>query len=121
MMPAKRAAIERLAVKYAPDDNVDNRARAIEREWKPLCMLEMVIEHMSGKQAVKLARQAAEGGRRPLGNTAFAAEGKLQRLRPARVGPRWGRVAGVFYSVLQRQNTTSVEHWLFKLRDNAAI
>ncbi len=59
---AKRAAIERLAVKYAPDDNVDNRARAIEREWKPLCMLEMVIEHMSGKQAVELARRQQKAG-----------------------------------------------------------
>ena len=59
---AKRAAIERLAAKYAPNDNADNRARAIEREWKPLCMLEMVIEHMSGKQAVELARRQQKVG-----------------------------------------------------------
>ena len=59
---AKRTAIERLAVKYAPNDNADNRARAIERDWKALCMLEMVIEHMSGKQAVELARRQQKAG-----------------------------------------------------------
>ena len=32
----KRAAIEKLALKYAPDDTQENRHKAIEREWKPL-------------------------------------------------------------------------------------
>lgn len=50
----KRSAIEKLAVKYAPDDTAENRDTAIEREWKPLCMLEMEIEHLSGKQAIEL-------------------------------------------------------------------
>ena len=50
----KRTAIEQLAVKYAPDDSEENRSRAIEQEWKPLCMLEMEIEHLSGKQAIEL-------------------------------------------------------------------
>ena len=58
---AKRAAIEKLAVKYAPADSAANRARAIEREWAPLCMLEMTIDHLSGKQAIELVqREAAE-------------------------------------------------------------
>lgn len=52
----KRTAIEKLAVKYAPDDTAEHRQRAIEREWKPLCMLEMTPEHISGKEAVELAR-----------------------------------------------------------------
>lgn len=52
----KRNAIEKLAVKYAPNDSADNRQKAIEREWAPLCMLEMVIEHLSGKEAIELAK-----------------------------------------------------------------
>ncbi len=52
----KRSAIEKLALKYSPDDTDENREKAIEREWKPLCMLEMEIEHLSGKQAIELER-----------------------------------------------------------------
>lgn len=51
----KLEAVRMLAVKYAPDDTEENRERAIEREWKPLCMLEMKIEHMTGKEAIELA------------------------------------------------------------------
>ena len=40
----------------------ENRRRAIEREWAGLCMLEMDIEHMSGKEAIELARKR---GNRP--------------------------------------------------------
>ena len=53
----KRAAIEKLALKYAPDDTLENRKEAIEKEWKPLCMLELMPEHISGKEAIELARQ----------------------------------------------------------------
>lgn len=52
----KRDAIEKLAVKYAPDDAAENRKKAIEREWKPLCMLEMTMEHISGKEAIELKK-----------------------------------------------------------------
>ena len=52
----KRSAIEKLALKYSPDDTDENREKAIEREWNPLCMLEMEIEHLSGKQAIELER-----------------------------------------------------------------
>ena len=45
--------------RYFPEDSAENRRRAIEREWAGLCMLEMDIEHMSGKEAKELAR---EGG-----------------------------------------------------------
>lgn len=54
----KRDAIEKLAVKYAPDDSEENRRQAIDREWKPLCMLEMRPEHISGKEAIELVRGA---------------------------------------------------------------
>lgn len=55
----KRAAIEKLALKYAPGDSAQNRAQAIDREWAPLCMLEMTVEHLSGKEAIELVRQRA--------------------------------------------------------------
>ena len=53
----KRSAIEKLALKYAPDDTMENRQAAIEKEWKPLCMLELTPEHLSGKEAIELTRQ----------------------------------------------------------------
>ena len=52
-----RAAIELLARRYFPQDSDEGRHRAIEREWAGLCMLEMDIEHMSGKEAIELARK----------------------------------------------------------------
>ena len=52
----KRAAIEKLAIKYAPNDSAANRKKAIEDEWNPLCMLEMAIAHMSGKAALELMK-----------------------------------------------------------------
>lgn len=52
----KRRAIAWLAVKYAPEDRPEHLAQAIDREWEGLCMLEMDIEHLSGKQAIELTR-----------------------------------------------------------------
>ena len=49
-------AIERLAVKYYPNDTEISRNTAISREWKPLCMIELDIEHLSGKEAIELAK-----------------------------------------------------------------
>ncbi len=53
----KRAAIEKLALKYAPESSAGDRDEAIRREWKPLCMLEMTVEHMTGKEAIELVRE----------------------------------------------------------------
>ena len=53
----KRAAIEKLASKYAPEDTAANRDHAISREWKPLCMLEMTIDHITGKEAIALVKK----------------------------------------------------------------
>ena len=53
----KCAAIEKLAVKYAPEDSVSRRQEVIHREWAPLCMLEMTIEHLTGKEAIELVRE----------------------------------------------------------------
>ena len=53
----KRAAIEKLAIKYAPEDTAASRDDAISREWKPLCMLEMTIDHITGKEAIELVKE----------------------------------------------------------------
>ena len=52
----KRTAIEKLAVKYAPKENEIGRKKAIERDCKLLCMLEMSIENMTGKEAIELIK-----------------------------------------------------------------
>lgn len=53
----KRTAIEKLALKYAPDDTEYSRHKAIDQEWEPLCMLELTPEHITGKEAIELKRQ----------------------------------------------------------------
>lgn len=50
----KRAAIEALSLKYAPKEPQEHLDRVIEKEWAPLCILEMTLEHLSGKQAIEL-------------------------------------------------------------------
>ena len=55
----KRAAIARLAIKYAPDDSAENREREIEKDWAGLCMLALRIEHLSGKESLVLAKERA--------------------------------------------------------------
>ena len=50
----KRAAVEKLALKYAPGDTEENRAEYIRRDWDALCMLELTVEHLTGKQAREL-------------------------------------------------------------------
>ena len=55
-----RAAIEKLAVKYAPEESADSREKEIERDWKTLCMLEMTIDHLTGKEAIELVRKKSQ-------------------------------------------------------------
>ena len=52
----KRAAIQALAAKYAPRENPASQQAAIDREWAALCMLELSISHMTGKQAIELTK-----------------------------------------------------------------
>lgn len=54
----KRAAIEALALKYAPQDTPAHREEAIQRDWGPLCVLELTPEHVSGKQGKELIGKA---------------------------------------------------------------
>ena len=53
----KRAAIEKLSLKYAPEDTAANREDAINREWEALCMLELKIDHVTGKAAKELIKE----------------------------------------------------------------
>ena len=53
-----RDAIEKLALKYAPQDTDEHRTDAIRREYAALCMVKIGIEHMTGKQAIELAKHA---------------------------------------------------------------
>ena len=49
--------MEQLAARYAPEGAPERRAQAIDREWKALCMLEMTIDHLSGKAAIELVKE----------------------------------------------------------------
>lgn len=53
----KRRAIEKLASKYAPGESEAERQQAIQKEYSALCMLELTIQHISGKEATELARR----------------------------------------------------------------
>ncbi|MDO5294177.1 MAG: pyridoxamine 5'-phosphate oxidase family protein [bacterium] len=52
----KRAAIEKLAIKYTPN-NEEGCMQEIAKEFKFLCMIELDIEHMTGKEAIELVRE----------------------------------------------------------------
>ena len=51
-----RNAIMILAEKYNPTGNVQTHNDAINKDWKPLCMIEFDIEHLTGKEAIELTR-----------------------------------------------------------------
>ena len=53
----KRAAIEKLADRYAPHGSRESRDKEIRQEWKALCVLEMTVEHMTGKEAIELVKE----------------------------------------------------------------
>ncbi len=57
----KRAAIEKLAARYVPEDGAERRREAIDRDYDRLCMLELTVEHMTGKEAIELVRQKDRG------------------------------------------------------------
>ena len=49
----KRAAIEQLAEKYMPDLK-EGRLQEIEKEFHRLCMIEVTIDSLTGKEAIEL-------------------------------------------------------------------
>ena len=50
----KYDSVQEIALKYAPLDTEEQRRASIEREWSGLCMLEMTVEHLTGKEAREL-------------------------------------------------------------------
>lgn len=56
----KRAAIEKLALRYSPGESEQSLNEEISRSWNRLCMLELCPEHVSGKQAVELVPKPKE-------------------------------------------------------------
>ena len=50
----KRAAIDALARRYFPGDTRENRETYIAREWAGVALLELTVEHLTGKQATEL-------------------------------------------------------------------
>lgn len=56
-----RQALEKLAIKYAPEDSPSHREKVFAQEWNSLCVLEMEIQFLTGKEAKELAK----GGMNP--------------------------------------------------------
>ncbi len=53
----KRKAIEILTVKYSPDMEKSHQMQAIDKDYNNLCMIELTIDHMSGKEAMELVKR----------------------------------------------------------------
>lgn len=51
----KRSALEILAARYSPDHE-EGRLQEIESQFNHVCLIELKIEHMSGKEAIELVR-----------------------------------------------------------------
>lgn len=56
----KMEAIEKLALRYAPDSTAEDRSREIEKDWRALCLIELEIKHVTGKEAIELVRQKSK-------------------------------------------------------------
>jgi uncharacterized protein len=55
----KRHALDCLVKKYSPD-YVDAAGAEIDGDWNRVCVIELVIEHMSGKAAMELVKGRAQ-------------------------------------------------------------
>lgn len=58
----KRRAIERLSDKYSAAAGPAARDAEIDREFPALCMLEMTVEQLTGKEAIELVRARRQDG-----------------------------------------------------------
>ena len=52
----KRELLDVLAKKYNQEDTAEHRSEVINREPAAVCILEMTVEHLSGKEAIELVR-----------------------------------------------------------------
>lgn len=50
-------AIDKLALRYAPDSTAEDRNKEIQKDWRALCVFELEIEHISGKEAIELVKK----------------------------------------------------------------
>ncbi len=50
-------AIRMLADRYSPDESDEKKSAEIDREFAGLAMLELTVEHMTGKEAAELMRK----------------------------------------------------------------
>ena len=57
----KRLALEKLAAKYSPEQT-EGRRLELEKELDAVCMVEIQIEHLTGKEGLELLRQREENG-----------------------------------------------------------
>lgn len=53
----KRQALVLLGRKYHPTDSAEGLTKAIDAEFPATCMMEMTIEHLTGKEAIELVRE----------------------------------------------------------------
>jgi nitroimidazol reductase NimA-like FMN-containing flavoprotein (pyridoxamine 5'-phosphate oxidase superfamily) len=54
----KRHALECLAKKYSPD-HLEAADAEIARDWKRVCVIELAIEHLTGKAAIEIVKERA--------------------------------------------------------------
>lgn len=52
----RKAAIKALAEKYYPDGSEEEYHRELDKYWESLCMIELSIEHLSGKEGIELTK-----------------------------------------------------------------
>ena len=50
------SAIEKLAIKYNPTGDKENRDAAINKEFSALCIVRIDIDYMTGKEAIELVK-----------------------------------------------------------------
>lgn len=55
-----RSAVEKLAIRYAPNDTPEHRSEFIESDLPRVCVLKMEIEHITGKECIELVRSSRE-------------------------------------------------------------
>lgn len=53
----KRNAMEKLTTRYSPDQPQEKRSEEIKKQFSALGMIELTIEHMTGKQALELTKK----------------------------------------------------------------
>jgi nitroimidazol reductase NimA-like FMN-containing flavoprotein (pyridoxamine 5'-phosphate oxidase superfamily) len=58
----KRSALEILTARYSPDIEEAKRSQAVDKGLMGVCMIELDIEHLSGKEATELVKRKVSKG-----------------------------------------------------------